>query len=330
MKKKDVCIRYRQAYGADMPTLKLARIMYKENPILFNTVEDARTCLRRLEGKAGGSGKAQNAPEHLIKTEPRPYNPYNLPESQEKIYKPFIIKGHKRVGILTDIHVPYHNIPALTAAIGRLKEEKIDGLLLNGDIIDFYNLSAYEKDPRKRSFASELDAFANLISALKRELDCPIYYKIGNHEERYTRFLHQKASELVGVEEFDLHRIIKSRAGDITIIDDKRIVKLNVLNGIHGHEYKGGISTPVNIARGLYLRGKVSAFQGHNHATSEHTESNMNGEIVTTWSIGCLCELNPTYMPLNKWNHGFAIVDLDENGKDYFFRNFRILNGKVL
>jgi len=36
------------------------------------------------------------------------------------------------------------------------------------------------------------------------------------------------------------------------------------------------------------------------------------------------------YMPLNKWNHGFGVVDLDSNGKDYEFRNKRIYKGKVL
>ena len=74
----------------------------------------------------------------------------------------------------------------------------------------------------------------------------------------------------------------------------------------------------------------MSACQGHNHTTSEHTETDMNGKIVTTWSIGCLCGLNPDYMPLNKWNHGFAIVEMDENGEDYHFKNYRIFNGKII
>jgi len=107
-------------------------------------------------------------------------------------------------------------------------------------------------------------------------------------------------------------------------------MKLNSLNGIQGHEYIGGIAAPVNIARGLYLKGKVSAFQGHNHSTSEHTETDMNGKVTTTWSIGCLSELHPMYMPLNKWNHGCAVVDLDVNGEDYEFRNKRIYKGKIL
>jgi hypothetical protein len=139
-----------------------------------------------------------------------------------------------------------------------------------------------------------------------------------------------KAGELLGIEEFEFSNIIKAREKGIEVIASNRYMKLNELNGIHGHEYIGGISAPVNVARGLYLRGKVSAFQGHNHATSEHTETDMNGKVTTTWSIGCLSELHPSYMPLNRWNHGFAYVHLDENGKDYQFFNKRIYKGKTL
>ena len=105
-------------------------------------------------------------------------------------------------------------------------------------------------------------------------------------------------------------------------------MKAGDLNIIHGHEFGGSVFSPVNIARGLFLRGKVSAMQGHNHQSSEHSESNMNGELTTTWSLGCLCELHPAYLPINKWNHGFAIVDID--GQNFEVRNKRIHKGKIL
>jgi len=327
MTKSKTARQYRNNHGMEMPTLKLARIMYSENKLLFKDVEDARSTLRYIEGKCGRGDKVKTithvAPE-------RPRNPYNLPESEEKEYKPFVIKGYKRVGILSDIHLPYHNLAALTAAIGFLKQEQVDAVLLNGDTLDFYQLSRYDKNPKNRSFAHELSQFKQLIEVLKKQLNAKIFFKIGNHEVRYEAFLLQKAKELIGVNEFTFENILKSRAEGIEIIESNRFMKLNSLNGIHGHEYKGGISAPVNVARGLYLRGKTSAFQGHNHSTSEHTETDMNGKIITTWSIACLCELNPEYMPLNKWNHGFGIVDLDSNGESFEFRNKRIYNGKVI
>jgi len=39
---------YRTKYGMQMPTLTLAKIMYKENKEAFNTVDHARTILRTI------------------------------------------------------------------------------------------------------------------------------------------------------------------------------------------------------------------------------------------------------------------------------------------
>lgn len=324
MTKTEIARQYRDNHGMEMPTLKLARIMYSENKLSFKHLEDARNFLRKIEGKSGKVSKITHpAPE-------RPRNPYALPVSDEREYLPFEIKGHKRVAIFSDIHVPFHSIDCITSAIDFCKKEKPDALLLNGDTIDFFRLSRFIKDPRKRSFKQELDTFRALIDVFKKELDCKIIFKLGNHEERYEHFLFEKAKELVGVEEFEFENIIKARASGIDIVSDKRVIKLNDLFDIHGHEYVGGISAPVNPARGLFLRGKVSCIQGHNHQTSEHTEPTMSGKMITTWSLGCMCELHPPYMPLNKWNHGFAIVDLDDNGTDFEVRNKRILKGKVL
>ncbi len=313
------------------PRLKQARILYRDSPLVFKDVEDARSTLRYLAGK-NGKARITDLGVHteFIEQQHRPYNPYSLPDSDESSYEPYIFPKHKRIGILSDIHVPYHNIASLTAAITYLKKEKIDGLLLNGDSIDCHRLSRFIKDPTKRNFKQEIDTFKALFDVFEKQFGCKIYMKIGNHEERYENFLAEKAGELKGIEEFSFENIIKARARGIEIIGEKRVMKLNSLNGIHGHEYIGGITAPVNIARGLYLKGKVSAFQGHNHTTSEHTEPDMNGKITTTWSIACLSELHPQYMPLNKWNHGFAIADLDDNGEDFEFRNKRIYKGKVL
>lgn len=305
--------------------------MHGENKLIFSSIEDARTKLRYIEGKCGKKSLKEMGSEFgdFVMTEARSKNPYSLPASDETEYEPYSIKGHKRVAIFSDIHVPYHSIAALTCAMTFVKKEKPDALLLNGDTIDCHRLSRFIKDPKKRNFKLELDTFKSLFDIFEREFGCKIYFKIGNHEERYEAFLYEKAGELVGVEEFEFTNIIKARARGIEIIGDKRVMKLNSLNGIHGHEYLGGISAPVNVARGLYLRGKVSAFQGHNHASSSHTEADMNGKVITTWSLGCLSELHPMYMPLNKWNWGFGIVDLDDNGQDFEFRNHTIYKGKV-
>lgn len=325
-KKVDIARSYRDQHGMDMPTLKLARIMYKDNNLIFKDVEDARRYLRGIEGKAGNTDGARISATHRAPERPR--NPYKLPESHETSYEPFILEG-KRVFLLNDIHIPYHSIEAITAALDFAKKENPDVVLLNGDALDFFGLSRFVKDPKKRSFAEELNTFKEFFQIIDREFpSAKKIFKVANHEERYEHFLWQKASELDGVEEFDLANIIKARANGIEVVKDKRIINYYGLNIIHGHEFSSGFFSPVNIARGLYLRGKTSAIQGHNHQTSEHTEPDMNGKITTTWSVGCLCELHPAYSPINKWNHGFAMIDAAPDG--FEVRNKRIYKGTIL
>ena len=325
----EICREYRKK-NPDMPTAKLARLIYKENKLSFDSEEQARSSLRYIEGKVGKTMRERVVDTEFFKEEHRSTNPYNLPSSDETIYEPYLLNG-ARIGGLFDIHVPYHNIPALTGAIGWLKQKEPDTILIGGDGIDCHQLSRFVKDPKKRSFAYELDTLGELIYAIRTEFpNAKIEYKDGNHEERYNAFLYQKAGELHGIPEFTLEALIKKRCGDdINFISNKRILKAGDLNIIHGHEFYGGGFSPVNIARGLLLRGKGSAMQGHNHQTSEHTETDMNGRITTTWSVGCLSELHPDYMPLNKWNHGFAFIEVESDG-NFNVQNKRIHKGEVL
>lgn len=327
--KSDVAREYR-SLNPDMPSHKLARIMFKENKILFKDEEGARYILRYIEGKAG-KGNAESVKDSgFFKEEARPHNPYKLPDSDEETFEPYHIKGHKRIFIINDIHLPYHNIEAVTAAFNFGKKEKPDAVFINGDLLDFHSVSFFEKDPRKKSFSSELEMFKEFFQTISKVFKCKIYFKFGNHEERYEKFLFQKAKELVGVEEFELANIIKARAEGIEVIKEKRIVMMNDLPVIHGHEFGRGAFSPVNSARGLFLQAKHSCVKGDSHVTSEHTEPNIMGRIMTTWSVGALCGLTPKWLPLNKWNHGCAVNDLDSNGSDFEFRNYRIFKGKVL
>lgn len=321
--------KYRDKYGMEMPIRQLTRIMYDENKLLFKDYEDARWVLRYIEGKSGASKREKVAETKYFMKERRSDNPYNLPESDETIYEPFILDA-ERLLVLSDLHIPYHSISALTAAFDWANDRNPDSVLLNGDTIDCHMLSRFIKEPKKRDFAGELKVFSEFFDVLKSTFPkAKIYFKYGNHEERYDHFLWMKANELVGVDEFSLENIIKKRADGIEIIKDKRILKAGELNIIHGHEFGGSVFSPVNIARGLFLKAKVSAMQGHNHQTSEHTESNMNGHIITTWSLGCLSELHPAYLPINKWCHGFAFVEIEKDGS-FQVTNKRIQKGVVL
>lgn len=332
MTKADIAREFRSKETfKEMPSAKLGRILFKKHPEAFDDEENARKVLRYIEGKTGVNSKKACGKTPFFMEDARSLNPYKLPESDEESFVPYFIKGHKRGLVINDIHLPYHSIEALTACFDFAKKEKPDFIFINGDLLDFHQLSYFQKDPRKKSFADELKMFKEFFRTLQRIFPgAKIYFKFGNHEERYNSFLFQKAGELVGVEEFDLESIISARAEGISIIRDKRLVVMNNLPFIHGHEFGRGLFNPVNAARGLFLQAKHSAVKGDCHTTSEHTDPDIFGKIITTWSVGCLCGLTPKWLPLNKWNHGFAIIDLDKNKKNFKFRNYRIHKGRLL
>lgn len=316
-----------------LPSLTLARLIYKDNAEVFKDVEDARGHIRYYRGQRG-DGRRQMATH---KTEPAEHakalgigNPFGLPESDEDEWEPFVLpKSATRILLLSDIHVPYHNIEAITKAIEYAKENDVNAIIFNGDTVDCYALSRYEKDPRKRRFAEELELTRQLLKAFRDAFDgVPMYFKLGNHEERYEAYLRTKAPELLGTSEFTLDTLLRFGEYGVTLIQDKRIMKAGKLNILHGHEFGRSVFSPVNPARGYYMRAKASVICGHNHQTSEHSENNLEGKVVTTWSTGCLCEMHPQYMPINKWNHGFAFVRVFEDG-GFEVDNLKIIKGKI-
>lgn len=328
MTKLDLARKYRKEHGKEMPTLKLARILYNENKLIFKNVEDARFNLRAIEGKAGKTKKFKKDKAEFHIDEDRPRNPYSLPVSDAKDYAPFVVEGFKRALIINDVHLPYHDVEAITTTFNFARKEKPDVVILNGDIIDCFLLSRFSKDPKGRKFSYELNQLQTFVNVVEKTFKAKIVYKLGNHEVRYQHFLWEKAKEIADVEEFDIKNVIGARAKGVEIIEDKTIIKLSGLDLLHGHEFVTGFFNPVNVARGLYLRAKVSAMQGHSHKTSEHTETDLHGNIKTTWSVGCLCGLKADYAPYNSWNHGFAIIDMD--GQNFSVRNKRIFKGEVL
>ena len=137
-----------------------------------------------------------------------------------------------------------------------------------------------------------------------------------------------KAPELLDVPDFQLPSLLRFEDVGVEEVRDKRPIKLGKLSVIHGHEYSFAISNPVNPARGLFLRARVNAVMSHLHQSSNHSESDMDGDITTCWSTGCLCGLHPLYRPLNKWNHGFCFADIGADGA-FEMWNPRIIDGRV-
>lgn len=318
----DIVLEYLNKWG-NLPSLTLAKKIYSENKEAFTSIDTIRTVIRYYRGTVGDRNRSCLKNHKYID-----YNPYRLPESESDEWFPFVIDGVEQIGILSDIHLPYHDERALTCALDYLKIRNVDCILLNGDIIDAYQVSDHQKDPRKRRMADEIMMLKEFFAMLRAEFPkTRIIYKLGNHEERYEKYLMVKAPELLNIPEFEFKNILNlDNLGIEFQTCQKQIFRYKSLNIIHGHELGKFFIPSVNPARGLFLRAKTSTMCGHFHRTSEHTEKDLNGKLTKYWSTGCLCELNPLYMPVNNWGHGAAI--LTGSGDDFHVENFSIIDGR--
>lgn len=330
MKTSDLAKKYRSA-NPGMPSLKLARIMYAENNLFFSNVEHARTALRYIEGKAGNENRKDMKKTEFIKADPRPYNPYSLPVSHQNKREPFRLpKSCNNILLISDLHIPYHDIEAITIALDYGVEHKVNTIFINGDLIDNAKVSKFEPDLKKRSVKEEFDATKQFLVSLRATFpNAEIYWLKGNHCIRWEKFLEQKVREIWDDPYFHLEERLRLNEQRVKILDDTVLVKAGKLSITHGHHIFKGIFTPVSPARGAYMRAKQSVIVGHLHRASHHPEVDLDGNIVSCWSTGCLCELRPNYSPLvSNSQHGFAHIVIEGNG-DYTVKNYQIIKGKI-
>ena len=326
--KAKLIVKYLKQYP-DTRDYTISKKIYSENKHIFTSLEEVRSTVRYYRGHSGEAKRKQVKSEFITPLNWNTKNNLTYVNRETKLKVFTLPKAHKEVLFLSDIHFPYQNEEALVTALRYGYEKKVDAIWLNGDILDMYHASDHEKLPNESSIHEEFEQIINFFEYLRSVFPtAKIYYKEGNHERRWMRFLMRKASELLGSPEFELPNILRLAEYGVTWIENETLVKFGKLNVIHGNEFKGGGG--VNPARALYMKAKANVIAGDKHKTGENTEGNLDGKIVTTWSVGCLCELNPKYLPFAhvSWNHGFAHISM--SGNDFHVQNFRIYNGKML
>ena len=313
------------------PTLTIAKAIMAHHPALFMTTESIRGKLRYYRGQQGVRNRDSLADKQFISS-PGDCSPFStIPEGLKHFaqWAPTLLPGTKTL-ILGDIHSPYHDKMALTAALEYGYAQNIDSVLLLGDVVDFHGLSKWNTDPRKRDLWLEIETTRAILQSIRDGFPkATIFAKQGNHEERYERFLWVKAPELLNVPDFDYGRFMQFERNNIQAIADRNLMQIGGLYVIHGHEFGPMFGDPVNPARGIYNRGKAHCLCAHWHRTSHHSETSMSGKTVGCWSLGCLCDLHPEYRPVNKWNHGFAIVENLGDNDEFLVHNHVIDKGKV-
>jgi predicted phosphodiesterase len=319
---RDLCAQHKT-----LASRTLARLLHDQYPHAF-TVEQARATVRRIRGNIGAEHR-QKIKDKSLHEPARAHCSLKIPEGIKQTVDPLIIKDVGKHLILSDIHVPYHDKRALELAINKGVKEGCDHVYINGDFYDFHKISRFESDPGSRDPDGELELGQPILAEIGRVFRGKKRYKIGNHDYRFEAYLATNAAAIAGMKAFRLDKVLELEKMGYEYVASKQWAMMGELAILHGHEFPKGLTDPVNVGRGVYNRLGDGGLVGHWHKTSRHVEtSGLKRRMTVAHSTGCLCDLRPSYAPMNRWNHGFAIVELAKNG-EYNLRNFIIEKGKV-
>jgi len=329
----EYCAKYPQ-----VPSQTIARMLLKEHPKLFSSLNQARHIIRYYRGQQGEKSRSRNNDKtHWRKAGSVFDGCIPLPEPITEVLPWSVCKlRFNRALVLPDLHIPFQDNQAILAAIKHGKHLGVDCVILAGDMMDFYGISSWEKNPELRiDLSDEVQLGQQFLAWLRQQFPkARIVYLEGNHEERLWRHLWQKNPQVYNLKDSDGKRLLGlevvmglSEWGIELVADRRPILCGEHLYLLHGHEWKVPMMTPVNPARTLFLRVHANAICGHLHQKSEHSEKSVD-RVVSCWSMGCLCGLHPKYMPLNKWSTGFSVIELSK--AEWQVNNLKIIKGQIV
>jgi len=252
-----------------------------------------------------------------------------LPDSWYSEQQEFEIPPiYQKIAVLNDIHIPFHHKEHLQIALDYIYRWQPDCILLNGDIMDFYAVSPFVREPQYRDLNKEVEVGKKFLEYLsKRFPGVKIIYKLGNHEGRMQMYLWKKAEELNEVKALRVQNLLEFEKFGIDFVDVNQAIRIGALWALHGHEIpaSGGL---INVARNLRLKGMDNLIFGHFHRSQEDIVTTISGKAIGAWSVGCLCGLRPMFRPISFWNAGFALITREN--ELFSIENKKIILGRVL
>lgn len=230
----------------------------------------------------------------------------------------------KTWAIINDVQIPWQDKRVLTLACDFIKDLKPHGIILNGDILDCYAISDYNKDPdRIKSWGikREITEAGQLMAQFKDVKER--WWLGGNHEDRWRRVQWQFPAFRGMFQDFPAALHLEEHGFKWKPYGG--IVSLGKLLVTHGSLVS---KHSAQTARSHYDKYGNSILVGHTHRLGVYYRTNSRG-MHAAYENGCLCRLNPEYVQAPDWQQGLSIVHVMKNG--YFnVQQVPILRRKVM
>lgn len=210
-------------------------------------------------------------------------------------------------------------------------ELKPDGVVLNGDIVDCYSISDFDRNPLSQAtLAKEIKCAQGLMAKL-RNIKERIWIG-GNHEDRLRRHVWKNPRLIRELDRSSQERLVHALDFD-TVFGlgehgfrwfpygaTQYLGKLLVTHGSMVSKHSG------QTARAHMDKYGTSVLVGHTHRGGVFYKRDIRG-IHAGYENFCLCRMDPEYVQNPNWQQGFSVVHVDEKTGFFNVAQIPILPG---
>lgn len=233
------------------------------------------------------------------------------------------------VVFVSDLHAPFHSVPAVGAALSIIEAIQPDRVVLNGDIADYFAISRHNRNAsRLDSLQGEIDTANELRAAFRAAApDAVIDETEGNHDSRLRTFVASEAAAL----------------GSLRVLDP---ANLNAWaeNGIRPHGAEGFLLRPYFLvyhgtrarqvtgttARAELGAAGINGTSGHTHRLGPGYDRSGYGPRREWWESGCLCQLTPDYITgAPDWRNGLLVGSFSGKSDAYAIEMAQDVDGAL-
>lgn len=229
---------------------------------------------------------------------------------------------------INDLHCPYNDVHTQMMVLRFIEDIQPSHIFLNGDMIDFYQLSRFDKNPnRALELQEDIDELVSFLTTLRHvSKNAEIVYTEGNHEHRLYKYLCNHP-ELFGLK----------------VLQPEKLLCLDQLNiewvpQEHTYVHHGFVVTHGDVvrkhsgysAKAMYEKYGTSGISGHTHRVGMYRHRNFGSDCL--WiENGCLCELDPDYVVgTADWQQAISVGEFIKNDKRFQITQLQIVNHKML
>lgn len=223
-----------------------------------------------------------------------------------------------KIGIINDLHYPFEDSSAVDKALKILKDENPEVIVVDGDLLDCWEISKFEKVPNfGKPLKEELSLGHEFFKELrKRHPDCRLIFVEGNHEFRIKSYAIRHAPALYA-EDFIPHALRLRELGVEWVATKEGAASWTdtwvTIEGIHIGHFNRVNQGAGNTVRQLMIKKQGSFVQAHVHRAGIVYFRDIEGKVTFGMESPCLAK-DPYYDSTTDFQRGLSFVERNEAG----------------